>query len=89
MAEHGARSAGQHGGHPYARLGQASPSDRIDPAMNGIQPFAIQPMLDGAAAQPEPAQLRMRHDAMVRVGELTKEGVHRARSHFDSYVMSK
>ena len=46
-------------------------------------------MLDRAAAQPQLPQLRMRHHSVLAIGKLAEETIHRARSHFDSYVMSK
>ncbi len=46
-------------------------------------------MLDRSAAEPKSPHLRMRHHSVLPIGELTQEGVRRARSHFDSYVMSK
>jgi hypothetical protein len=46
-------------------------------------------MLNRPTAQPQFDQLAMRHGPVLPVGQLAKESIGRARSHFDSYVMSK
>lgn len=54
-----------------------------------MQPLSLHAVAYRAATEAERDQLSMRHDFVLPVGKLREEGVRRARSHFDSYVMSK
>ena len=45
-------------------------TDRVDPAMNPMQPTPPRPALDSPAAQARPAKLWSRHDPMLALGEL-------------------
>ena len=89
MTEHGAPTARQHGGHPHPGSRQPTPADRVDPAVHRMQPLSLHAVAYRAATEAERDQLSMRHDSVLPVGKLREEGVRRARSHFDSYVMSK
>jgi hypothetical protein len=89
MAEDGARTARQHGGHPHPRSGQPTPANRVDPAVHRMQPLSLHAVANRPATEPERDQLGMRHGSVLPVGQLREEGVRRARSHFDSYVMFK
>jgi hypothetical protein len=54
-----------------------------------MQPLSLHAVANRPATEPERDQLGMRHGSVLPVGQLREEGVRRARSHFDSYVMFK
>jgi hypothetical protein len=69
MAQHGPRAACQDGGHPNAPLRDRPPPDRIDAAIDDVQPFRLDPSINRAAPQVELEQLVSSNDPMLPVGE--------------------
>jgi hypothetical protein len=69
VAQHGAGAAGKHGRHPASLRGQHRVPDRVDAAVDQMQPTAANAMIDPGDAQPERPQLRSRDHAVLSPGE--------------------
>ena len=74
-AECGFGSAGEHGGHPPARLADAGVADRVDTAMQWMEPASLDPALDRTPGEAQLNQLASGGDAVLARGEPRDEEV--------------
>ena len=65
MAEHGARSRGEHGRHAPAVEREGRVSDRVDAPMDAMKRAPARAVLDTARTQPKRSQLCDRDDAVL------------------------
>jgi len=69
VAEHGARTAGQDGGHPPGVQGEAPMTDRVHPAVQRMQAPTAHPQLDGALPEAQREQLGAADHPVLGLGE--------------------
>ena len=65
----GGASGSEDSGPEAPARGQDRMADGVDAAVDAVQPPALHPPRDPAATEPERAQLRDRHDAVLVDGE--------------------
>ena len=85
VAEDGARARGEHGRGPPAFAGQHTVADRVDPAVHGVEPAALQPVTDRPATEPEVDELSAGDDAVLGLGERGDRAVHAANATFGPF----
>src|SRR4051794_33910943 len=69
MAERGARTTGQHRGHPVALDGDPWVPDRINASMDAVEPAGLNPPGDTARRECGPEELLVRDDAVLPCGD--------------------
>ena len=70
MTEHRARTARQRRGHPAAARRDVRVPDRVDGAMDPMQPAGLEPALDAAVRIAECRQLPQGHGPVLAGGQL-------------------
>ena len=60
-------------------------TDRVDPAVQRLQPTGPDPVLDRGGPKPERAELRGGHDTVLPRGERRDRALHAARRTFGRY----
>ena len=65
MGEHGPVTAGEHGSHPAAAPGKRGVADRIDAAVNVVQPTRANALPNATRTEPKRRELRQRDDPML------------------------
>jgi hypothetical protein len=61
-------------------------ADRVHPAVHGVQPVALQAVLDRPASEFEPGELGPRHDAVLAGCKCGDRRVDRAKRRLTPYV---
>jgi hypothetical protein len=82
MAEQRIRTAGQHSRKPNAPLRDPSPTHRIDPPEDDVQPLRLHATIDRMPPEPKSKQLPPRDDAVLAIRERgdLRIGPHRPRA---------
>jgi hypothetical protein len=89
MAEDGAASCSEDGGHPSRLLGQDAVPDGVHASMHEVQPAAFEPVVDRAPTEPQAGDLRAGDHAVLAVRERRDQGVERTSATLIIYFMVK
>jgi hypothetical protein len=68
---------GEHGRHPATVCSHDPVSDHVGAAMDRVQAGALEPVVDRAPSDADLDQLLVRDDAMLPLGKLCDQSVHR------------
>jgi hypothetical protein len=85
VAENGAGTRREHGRGPPPFAGQQPVADRVDPAVHGVEPAALQPVTDRPATEPEVDELSPGDDAVLALGDRGDRDVHAANPTFGPF----
>lgn len=69
VAQDRSGAAGEHGRHPPRLPSQPSLSDRVDAAVERVEPLALQAMIDRPGAQTEGGQLRSSNHSVLPLSQ--------------------
>ena len=88
VAEHRARTAREHGGHPAAVPAQDRVTDRVDPTVDAVEAPGCDAVGDRLPSESDGPQLTRRDDAVLPGGERRDPPVHGPWADFDRTVRS-
>jgi hypothetical protein len=86
VTQNGVRPASEHRRHPATVGTDERVTDRVDAAMDDVQPRGSEAMADCAPADSDFEQLRPRHDPMLASRDLGDAPIHPSRMRFGPYV---